>query len=376
MAESSNMAGGISGSIKSLDDLQLLEEIGRGHTAVVFLSRPKAKSAAGGGGASKSEVSAAATATAAAAVAVARGKEEEKLLSGENTELGNLSSDSSSDESDDNSNHASAASEIHYVAVKRIEKKRVASKKQVERVFAERSILKKMGEEAASSTGSYSRNRFVIRLLNTFKDADYLYFVMELAAGGELYKHIRGAPDSRMAIGTARIYAAQICLALESLHKHLIVFRDLKGNNVMLTSGGEVRLIDFGYAKDLNTCEATGDGSDQRAYSFVGTAHAMAPEMIRKSGHGLEIDWWAFGILLYEMLTGKPIFFDMPDEDIFAAILKGVEGIKFAPVFQSGCGDYSLAEDLIRGLLKVEPKERLGGVDGASQVNIAVVDRV
>lgn len=110
------------------------------------------------------------------------------------------------------------------------------------------------------------------------------------------------AKEKRFKEAKAKIYAAEILLALEELHSKDIIFRDLKTENVVLDDEGHARLTDFGLAKEGVADNITGK-------SFCGTLAYLAPEMLRKNGHGKAIDWYLFGVFIYEMLVGKTPYF-------------------------------------------------------------------
>jgi serine/threonine protein kinase len=100
----------------------------------------------------------------------------------------------------------------------------------------------------------------------------------------------------------AKIYLAEIILALEALHKNCIIFRDLKPENVVLDENGHALLTDFGFSK-------TGVEAGKLSFDFCGTPAYMAPEIIKKKGHSRQVDWYLLGILTYELLVGIPPYF-------------------------------------------------------------------
>ena len=121
-------------------------------------------------------------------------------------------------------------------------------------------------------------------------------------------RRVKRFPDAQ-----ARFYAAEIALAFEYLHGQRIAYRDLKPENLLLTVGGHVKSADFGFAKVV----------DDRTYTLCGTPEYLAPEIIQSKGHDKGVDWWALGILVFEMLAGYPPFYDDTASAIYARILEG-----------------------------------------------------
>ena len=120
---------------------------------------------------------------------------------------------------------------------------------------------------------------------------------MEFCAGGELFFHI--SQKGRFNEEEARFYFGEIVLAIEYLHNHNIVYRDLKPENIILDLDGHARLTDFGLSK-LNFDKKS------RSYSFCGSPEYMSPEMIKGEAHGVGVDLYSLGALLFELLTGLP----------------------------------------------------------------------
>jgi serine/threonine protein kinase len=124
--------------------------------------------------------------------------------------------------------------------------------------------------------------------------------ILEYCPGGDLGKVLE--QEKRFDEARARIYLAEILLALEDLHKRDIIFRDLKPDNVVLDAQGHALLTDFGLSKE-------GVLDNQAANSFCGSVAYLAPEMLKRSGHGKSVDWYLLGVLLYEMLVGIPPYY-------------------------------------------------------------------
>jgi serine/threonine protein kinase len=147
-----------------------------------------------------------------------------------------------------------------------------------------------------------------------FQTRDKLFLILEYCPGGDLGKVLE--QEKRFDEGRARIYLAEILLALEDLHKRDIIFRDLKPDNVVLDTQGHALLTDFGLSKE-------GVLDNQAANSFCGSVAYLAPEMLKRSGHGKSVDWYLLGVLLYEMLVGMPPYFNRDREKLVSNIQKG-----------------------------------------------------
>jgi len=226
-----------------------------------------------------------------------------------------------------------------YYALKVLRKSLVVRLKQVQHVNNEKEILI-IAKPCL----------FTVRMFKHFKDQKNLYLLSEYVQGGELFSHLRAA--GRFSTKTARFYAAEIVLALEFLHDHKIVYRDLKPENLLLDHKGHIKVTDFGFAKVV---------SDNRTFTLCGTPEYLAPEVIKGKGHGTEVDWWALGILVFEMLAGYPPFYDENPFGIYEKILLG--RIAFPSHIDSS------ARDLIKKLLASDRTRRLGNLkDGAVDV--------
>ena len=135
---------------------------------------------------------------------------------------------------------------------------------------------------------------------------------MEYVKGGELFTHI--IQKKRFDEESTKFIIAQIALAIGYLHSKDIIYRDLKPENVLIASDGYIKLIDFGLSRILDM--------DDMALTFWGTPEYWSPEMINEWGHNVSTDWWALGIIVYEMLIGIPPFYDKNREKMFLKIRK------------------------------------------------------
>jgi tRNA A-37 threonylcarbamoyl transferase component Bud32 len=186
-------------------------------------------------------------------------------------------------------------------AMKVLMKASILKRNQVEHTKTERTVLE------------HIRHPFIVTLRYAFQNKANLYLVLDYCAGGELFFHL--GKDGKFDEKRAKFYSAQIVLALEYLHDLGIVYRDLKPENVLLDANGNIALTDFGLSKE-------GINDNSSAHSFCGTPEYLAPEILRRSGHGRAADWWSLGALLYEMLVGMPPFYSRDRERLFTKILK------------------------------------------------------
>jgi serine/threonine protein kinase len=184
---------------------------------------------------------------------------------------------------------------------------------------------------------------FIVQLNFAFQTPEKLALVMDYCAGGDLGHQL--AKDKKFTENKARFYICEILLALEELHKHGIIFRDLKPENVVLDSQGHAHLTDFGLSKE-------GIYGTQITKSFCGSVAYLAPEMLRRKGHDKSVDWYLLGVLLYEMLTGIPPYYSINREQLFYNIQRGKLHM---PRYVS-----EPAKNLISKLLHRDPKKRLG----------------
>ena len=215
-------------------------------------------------------------------------------------------------------------------AMKVMRKDKILEKNHAEYMKAERDILTQI------------EHPFVVQLRYSFQTKYRLYLVLDFVNGGHLFFQLYHQGLFREDL--ARIYAAEIVSAVSHLHSNGIMHRDLKPENILLDADGHVMLTDFGLAKQLE--------DSTRSNSMCGTLEYMAPEIILGKGHDKAADWWSVGILLFEMLTGKPPFCGGNREKIQQKIIK--DKIKL-PAFLS-----SEAHSLLKGLLQKEAGKRLG----------------
>jgi len=223
-------------------------------------------------------------------------------------------------------------------ALKILKKRAIIARNQVEHTKAERKILQSL------------QHPFLMTLRYAFQSKEKLYFVLDYLRGGELFFHLK--KNRRFTEEVARIWIAQIALALGHLHGLDIVYRDLKPENVLLDDDGNVCLTDFGLAKDV--------APQDKAHTFAGTPEYLAPEIVTGAGHDKAVDWWALGILLYELTVGIPPFYSQNVNEMYNLIQHGV--LRFPPFLSENC------KSLIVGFLNRDPKKRLGSNQDVADV--------
>ncbi len=272
------------------------------------------------------------------------------------------------------------------VAIKKMKKEEMHKKNQVLHVRAERDVL------------SEAKNEWIVDLKFSFQDQNYLYLGMEFLPGGDLMSLLMARdilPEQE-----AKFYAAEIVLAIESVHKLDCIHRDLKPDNVLIDADGHIKLSDFGLSKKLdlklidtglqnelrnfdnnnNSNAIRGfknlsyaqqfsqfksmKSKKRRAFAFstVGTPDYIAPEVIRQKGYGQEIDWWSLGVIMFEMMIGYPPFFSESSTETCKKILDWKKTLNIRPEANIS----KEAEDILRKLIS-DPETRLGA-NGADEI--------
>jgi hypothetical protein len=226
-------------------------------------------------------------------------------------------------------------------AVKIFDRHHIIGSSSVGRVLAEREIMTML------------EHPFVITLHFAFQDDARIFFVVDYLSGGDFFRLMKQIPDRRMSEEATMFYAAEIMLALEYLHQNNIFVRDLKPENILLSAEGHIRVY-FGLA----SCN-TDITVDTTHTTVCGTPEYMAPEVIREEGHGRPVDYWALGIIIYEMIVGKTPWSEMDMTDMFISVL--TKPVPF-PKYVSNS-----AKHLIEGLMSKDPNTRMG-VNGADEV--------
>ncbi|KAI4901027.1 hypothetical protein NFI96_034304 [Prochilodus magdalenae] len=227
-------------------------------------------------------------------------------------------------------------------ACKKLEKKRVKKRKGEALALNEKQILEKLN------------SRFVVSLAYAYETKDALCLVLTLMNGGDLTFHIYNMGSPGFTRERVQFYAAEILCALEHLHQHSIVYRDLKPDNILLDDYGHIRLSDLGLAVIL--------AEGQLVRGKVGTAGYMAPEVIKNEYYGFSPDWWGLGCLIYEMTAARPPFRERTErlhrKELETRVLEF--NVPYSKTFDK------TTEAICKALLNRNPQERLGAKDGGA----------
>ncbi|CAI2369419.1 unnamed protein product [Moneuplotes crassus] len=222
------------------------------------------------------------------------------------------------------------------MALKMLKKTEIIRLKQVDHVRSEKKILETI------------RHPFIVQLQDTFQTESHVFMLLDYACGGELFSLLRR--EGRFSNDVGLFFATEIVLAFEYLHSKEIAYRDLKPENLLVDKDGHVRITDFGFAKVVK----------DKTYTLCGTPEYLAPEIIQSKGHSKYVDWWALGVLIFEMLAGYPPFYDDNPLGIYQKILDGY--YEFPPYVEPK------AINLIKSFLTADKSIRLGCNRGSEEV--------
>ena len=220
------------------------------------------------------------------------------------------------------------------VALKVIDKAYIYHNEMMDKIQLEKNIL-----------SSFKEEKFLCHMKFFFMTNTKICFVLPFYSGGDLYSLLEA--NGPFDEATAAFYGVQVAHMLSFLHSKNIVYRDLKLENLMIDENGYLVLIDFGSCKII-------EEKTELQCSFDGSIDYMAPEVISGEGHGMMADWWSFGILIYELLCGKPPFHEGSTDRILDLI--STSNVRFPSKMRIS----SVTRDFIIRLLKKIPKERIG----------------
>lgn len=216
----------------------------------------------------------------------------------------------------------------NFYAMKILSKEKIMKMKQLQHTLNEKRILEAI------------RFPFTVSMEYSHKDNNYVYFVMPFISGGEMFTHLRSM--GKFNDNLAKFYASQVILALEYLHFCNLVYRDLKPENILVNKNGYLKITDFGFCKVL----------EGRTWTLCGTPEYLAPELILNKGYGFSVDWWSFGVLLFEMNAGYPPFYANDPMKTYEKIVGG----------KYRCPSHFSVDlrDLLRNILQVDITKRYG----------------
>ena len=188
---------------------------------------------------------------------------------------------------------------------------------------------------------------FILNFHCAMQDDKYIYFLLDVLLGGELFKCLRA--ETQFPEEWSRFYAASVLLAFCQIHARKIAYRDLKPENLVMDSNGYLKMVDFGLAKKV-------EGG--KTWTLCGTPDYLAPEVILNEGHDWAVDYWALGVLIYEMTVGSPPFYADDPMEVYEKILSG--NVSIPSHFSRGISD------IVRKLLKTYQSKRLGRTRGGT----------
>ncbi|KAM9333469.1 rhodopsin kinase GRK1b [Pholidichthys leucotaenia] len=224
-------------------------------------------------------------------------------------------------------------------ANKKLDKKRLKTRKGYEGAMVEKRILAKV------------HSRFIVSLAYAFQTKTDLCLVMTIMNGGDLRFHMYNVDEKNPGFDEKRacFYTAQIICGLEHLHQHRIIYRDLKPENALLDDAGHVRLSDLGLAVELPP-------GQYKTTGYAGTPGFMAPELLQKKEYDYTVDYFTLGVTLYEMIAAKGAFRmrgeQVENEEVTRRILN--DPVSYTPIFSKEC------KDICEGLMEKDPEKRLG----------------
>ncbi|CAD6920889.1 unnamed protein product [Tilletia controversa] len=233
-----------------------------------------------------------------------------------------------------------------FYAIKVLKKEQVVRMKQVEHTNSERAVLEIV------------RHPFLVNLWGTFSDPTFLYMVMDFVPGGELFTLLR--KSQRFPHPVAKFYAAEVALAIDYLHQNGFIYRDLKPENILLGADGHLKLTDFGFAKYVPDV----------TWTLCGTPDYLAPEIVSSKGYNKSVDWWALGVLLFEMLVNDahnislhrhPPFYTEDGNPIKLYEKIIACKVRYPSYFEVG------VKDLLKSLLTADLTKRFGNLHRGSK---------
>jgi len=181
-------------------------------------------------------------------------------------------------------------------------KQLLIERNEVDHIWQERNVLSRL------------KHPFLINLHYAYQTEQHIYYLLDFVNGGDLFGYLQEQENKRFSEDSVRFYAAQLLILLEYLHTNNVIYRDIKPDHMLLNRKGYMVACDFGFAKIFNS-------SEDRTESFVGTPEYIAPEILRGDKYSFSVDYWAFGVLVYELAAGLPPFFAQSVPDLYEQVL-------------------------------------------------------
>lgn len=226
-------------------------------------------------------------------------------------------------------------------ALKCLEKHIIKESRQTQHVYAEKHVMMQLDHP------------LLAKLYATFRDSKYVYMMMDVALGGELWTLLRDR--TKFGEKMVKFYVGCVVLAFEYMHNKNIIYRDLKPENLLLTANGYIKVVDFGFSKTVP--------AGKKTWTFCGTPEYVAPEIILNKGHNKACDFWSLGILMYELLVGCPPFMSVDHMHTYNQIVSGIDRVVFPKIVSK------TATNIIKRLCRESPGERIGNLkDGIKEI--------
>lgn len=225
--------------------------------------------------------------------------------------------------------------EVRTYALKTLSKNYIVENGLQEHVINEKNVMKELNHP------------FILSFHCSMQDKKHVYFLFEVLLGGEIFRLLRA--EVKFPESWARFYSASVILAFCQIHDQNIAYRDLKPENLVLDAFGFLKIVDFGLAKKI---------MGGKTWTLCGTPDYLAPEVILNEGHDWAVDYWALGVLIYEMISGSPPFYAEDPMETYEKILSG--HVPIPSHFSRG------VSDIVKKLLKTHQSKRLGRTKGGT----------
>uniref|UniRef100_A0A0N5D1I1 non-specific serine/threonine protein kinase n=1 Tax=Thelazia callipaeda TaxID=103827 RepID=A0A0N5D1I1_THECL len=234
-------------------------------------------------------------------------------------------------------------------------KRQIIREKKIDYIFREKEALIRL-------TQGGRKHPFIPQIMCTFQDSENLYIIMTLAEKGDLQKLLRNS-GGKLSLDVTRFFCSEIVVALEHMHSLGIIHRDLKPENILITVSGHILITDFGSSKILDRKEDKEKSEmRRRRTSFVGTAQFVSPEVLKGESVQQACDYWALGVIIYQLLVGEHAFHDKSEYLIYQRIVNA--SYKIPHDFPES------AANIVKKLLVVDVRDRLGSIESGGAKSV------